>query len=275
MPTALTPDQLKQFRRDGYAVLRGVYSAEEVAEMRDTFTAVAEAGPVPGMSEVRHGGSAYDPADPLAKYPRMVHPHKHPESPVGPLAMRHLLDARLRGVLRDLFDGEEPIAAQSMFYFKPPGSRGQELHQDNLYLRVKPGTCMAAWIAVDDADAENGGMVVVPESDKLDILCPGRADPTKSFTGDFVAPPPGYVPTGVDLKAGDVLFFNGSIIHGSSPNTSADRFRRSLIFHYVPAGCAEVSDFYRPLLRFDGSEVERAVATGGGPCGTSDVGAMH
>ena len=65
---------------------------------------------------------------------------------------------RINGLARALLDprpatswkrcsGEEPLAAQSMFYFKPPGARGQALHQDNFYLRVKPGTCVAAWIA--------------------------------------------------------------------------------------------------------------------------------
>ena len=277
MPTAeldlqsLSPAELDQFRRDGYFIARRVFSPAEVDEMRRTFTGLAADGPIQGLSEIRHGNGAYDPADPLAKYPRMLHPHKHPELPVGPLARRHMLDARLGAVLTDLFEGEEPIAAQSMFYFKPPGSRGQELHQDNFYLRVRPGTCMAAWIAVDPADAENGGMRVVPESDKLEIFCPERADAATSFTGDFVRPPAGYEPVAVDLDAGDVLFFNGSIIHGSTPNTSATRFRRSLIFHYVPASCAEVAHHYRPLYRFDGATVDRAVATGGGPCGTSDL----
>jgi len=37
-------------------------------------------------------------------------------------------------------------------------SRGQAFHQDNFYLRVKPGTCVAAWVAVDDADEENGSI---------------------------------------------------------------------------------------------------------------------
>ena len=70
------------------------------------------------------------------------------------------------------------------------------------------------------------------------------------------------------MKAGDVLFFNGSIIHGSYPNTSKDRFRRSFICHYVPRACAQVSQGYRPLLTFRGEVVTKADATGGGPCGT-------
>ena len=70
----------------------------------------------------------------------------------------------------------------------------------------------------------------------------------------------------MELKAGDVLFFNGSVIHGSTPNTSADRFRRSLIFHYVPASTVEISHWYE-ALSFDGERQDIAVNMDGGPCG--------
>ena len=123
----------------------------------------------------------------------MMHPPTHPELAVGPVALRYMLDPRLHPALHKLI-GEEPVAVQSMFYFKPPKARGQELHQDNFYLRVKPGTCMAAWIAVDDVDAENGGMKVVPGSHHEEIACPQKADAATSFTTDYVPVPEGFRP---------------------------------------------------------------------------------
>src|ERR1051326_2393780 len=156
-------NQLSAFRRDGFIVARQLFAADEVAEIRDTFTALAKDGPVPNLSEVTRNNASYDESDPLSRYPRMMHPHNRPDLPVGPLAMKYMLHPRIRPLLRELL-GEEALAVQSMFYFKPPGARGQDLHQDNFYLRVKPGTCMAAWTAVDDADEENGGMVCVPET---------------------------------------------------------------------------------------------------------------
>jgi phytanoyl-CoA hydroxylase len=271
----LAPSQLQQFRRDGYLVVRGLFLTE-VAELRDTFMAANANGPVEGLSEIRHRGTpgGYDAADPLSFYPRMMNPHRHPERAVGPLTLRTMLDPRLHGILCDLLD-DEPLAGQSMFYFKPPGARGQDLHQDNFYLRVKPGTCMAAWLAIDDADEQNGGMVVVPGTGNLEIACPEKAHPDRFFTTEHVAPPPGKREQLVSLTAGDVLFFNGSLIHGSYPNTSADRFRRALIFHYMPLHCAEVHEWYKPLLRFDGSVVEKAAASGGGPCGNTQPMARH
>lgn len=265
----LTEAQRSQFDRDGFLAVRGLFSAGEIDEIRTTFMATAKDGPVPGLSDVPKAreGAPISSRDPLGLYPRMMHPHKHLDKPVGPLAMRFMRDARLRPILADLF-GEEPFACQSMFYFKPPGARGQDLHQDNFYLRVKPGTCMAAWLAVDDADEGNGGMMCVPQTATLDIACPEKSDATLSFTAEHVEPPAGFSPQMLELKAGDVLFFNGSVIHGSTPNTSADRFRRSLIFHYVPASTVEMSHWYE-CISFDGERQDIARNLDGGPCGTA------
>jgi ectoine hydroxylase-related dioxygenase (phytanoyl-CoA dioxygenase family) len=167
------------------------------------------------------------------------------------------------------------LGAQSMFYFKPPTARGQGLHQDNLYLRAHPETCIAAWIAIDDCDAENGALVVVPGTHAMEVVCPDvPADLTQSFSaGPVVAVPDGLSVVQTEMRAGDVLFFHGSLVHGSKPNTSASRFRRSLILHYIPESATEVSRFYDPLVAPSGALVTRAAAAGGGPCGT-DVGPM-
>jgi len=155
-----------------------------------------------------------------------------------------------------------------MFYFKPPGARGQDFHQDNFYLRVKPGTCMAAWVALDDCDADNGGMMCVPDTGSYAIQCPERSDPRLYFTTEHVDIPEGKTAVLPILKPGDVLFFNGQTIHGSGPNTSKDRFRRSLICHYVPQSTAEMSKSYK-VYDFSGKEVNHIQHNNeGGPCGT-------
>ncbi|BDI28998.1 protein involved in biosynthesis of mitomycin antibiotics/polyketide fumonisin [Capsulimonas corticalis] len=268
----LTDEQRAQFERDGYFVARGLLAPQEAANIRATFMAQNAGGPIPGLSEIR---GDYNPSDPLSFYPRMMHPHTHPELAVGPLSLQYMLDARFHPILNALMR-DEPVAVQSMFYFKPPGARGQELHQDNYYLRVSPGVCMAAWIAVDDVDAENGGMKVVPGSQREEIACPEKADPATSFTSDYVPVPAGMQAAHCDMKAGDVLFFDGRLIHGSTPNTSADRFRCSLIFHYVPESSQEMSEGYHTRLTFHGRQVDHiAPAAGGGPCGVLQPLPLH
>ncbi|MCY3797754.1 MAG: phytanoyl-CoA dioxygenase family protein, partial [Chloroflexi bacterium] len=66
---------------------------------------------------------------------------------------------------------------------------------------------------------------------------------------------------------GDVVFFNGHVIHGSFPNRSETRFRRSLIAHYIVGEAEKVNEFYHPVLNFAGEEVDLLDSEQGGPCG--------
>ncbi|MEW2615284.1 phytanoyl-CoA dioxygenase family protein [Streptomyces sp. NPDC047880] len=262
-PSILDPAGLRRYREefeeDGFTVVRGLFGADETERLCGEFAALRAAGPVPGHFEPR---AADGPdADPLHVWPRVMHPHE-----INDAAREVLLDARLRTVLEVLL-GEEVLAAQSMFYFKPPGARGQALHQDNFYLRAEPGTCVAAWVACDVIDRENGGLEVVPGTHLMDLFCPELADREVSFAREYVPPPEGLTPVPVDMAPGDVLFFNGSLVHGSQPNRAAERFRRSFIGHYVGRSAERIGRFYRTLA-MSGARVELAESEGAGPCGT-------
>lgn len=268
VPTPLIEDsQIRQFQNEGYVIARGLFTRHDVEVIREEFMALQRGGPIPGhfAQEPDEPGA---PPDPLRAYPRVMHPHR-----INDLARRYLLDPRLAAVLRLLLS-EEPLAAQSMFYFKPPGARGQALHQDNFYLRVEPGTCVAAWVAIDDIDPENGGLQVVPGTHRMDIFCPEESDPEVSFTRDYVPPPPGLSPVPLHMAAGDVLFFNGSVVHGSGPNRTSDRFRRSFICHYTGESAQKIARFY-DVLRMDGTPLSLQESTGGGPCGDEIERAPH
>ena len=233
------------YQNNGYVVVPGVFSPGEVASYLDHFMTLRRQPQPMDDTGVDIGAD-----DPIKRYPRLIQTHRWDE-----LSVRWLLDDRLKQCLTGLL-GEEPYAAQTMVYFKPAGSRGQALHQDNYYLRVHPGTCMAAWLALDRCDEANGCMQVVPGSQAWDILCTQDADTRISFTSVTVPLPPGQALQPVLMEAGDVLFFNGSIVHGSFPNTTADRFRRSLVGHYVQGTSEQVSKGYQPLLRMDGTTFE-------------------
>ena len=253
----LTGEQVESFQAQGFVVAGGLFNSREVDTLRAHFMTLRAAGTYPGDFD----GVDITSADPLKRFPRMIHMHRWDDT-----SLQFLLDPRLRSSLTQLL-GVEPFAVQTMLYFKPGGARGQALHQDQFYLRVQPGTCIAAWLALDECDEENGCMQVVPGSQALPVLCTQKADTQASFTDVTVAVPPGMQPVPVPMNAGDVLFFNGQLIHGSFPNKTEGRFRRSLIGHYIAAEAQKVGGFYDPVLRFDGSRVVLEHNEGGGPCG--------
>jgi ectoine hydroxylase-related dioxygenase (phytanoyl-CoA dioxygenase family) len=110
-------------------------------------------------------------------------------------------------------------------------------------------------------------MQVVPGSHAWPLLCTTQADTSVSFTDVTVPLPAGQPVEPVVMEAGDVLFFNGALVHGSYPNTTQDRFRRALIGHYIEGQAEQVAAFYQPALRMDGSELTLEFSAGGGACG--------
>ena len=99
------------------------------------------------------------------------------------------------------------------------------------------------------------------------MLCAEKADLSESFTDVTVPLPTGMRSVPVVMETGDVLFFNGSVVHGSLPNVTGDRFRRSLIGHYISASARQVAKYYHPVLDMDGREVDLGEGEDGGPCG--------
>ena len=254
-------EMVTSFKQHGYAVARGLFSEAEVQEIKETFDNIAQGGVIPKHFEPVLEEEAQ--GDPLKRFPRVMHPHRF-----DPVARKNLVHPGVLACLRELM-GDEALAAQSMFYYKPPGSRGQAMHQDNFYLMVEPQTCVAAWTAIDDADPENGGMYLVADTADEALACPEVADPKESFTTHLVRVPAGKKALPCMLKAGDTLFFNGNSVHGSGPNRSKDRFRRAFICHYVPRSTQRISKFYLPLLTPEGEEVMIEANTSGGPCGVA------
>jgi hypothetical protein len=253
--------EVTHFRNEGYVIIRGLFAQEEVSALCDHYMRLRAQGPYPGDSSGVPLAGQPGAEDPWKRYPRMIHMHRW-----DPLSLRWFLDTRLRDSMQALL-GKEPYAVQTMFYFKPPGARGQALHQDQYYLRAQPGTCIAAWMAVDPCDEENGCLQVVPGSQRLPVLCTTKADTNISFTDVTVPLPAGMQAVPVIMQPGDVLFFNGQLVHGSLPNTSSTRFRRALIGHYIVAEAQKVAEFYHPILRMDGTTVDLEVSQGGGACG--------
>ena len=250
---------VRSFREQGYVVARGLYSPEEAAALREHVDGLRDAVP-PAAEEGLHEHGA---GDPLRQWPRVFHPHRHDAR-----VRAWLLDPRTTAWARGLLDAP-PLAAQTMVYFKPPGSRGQAMHQDQYFLRARPGTTLAVWLALDPCDDANGCIRVVPGSQDWPVLCPIAADPEVSFTQESLPLPADVPQLPVELRPGDVLFFNGSLVHGSLPNTTPDRFRRALIAHFIEERATSSVDWIQPVLDPDGRELWLAERdAGGGPCGT-------
>lgn len=229
----LSAEELRFFDENGYLVRRGVFSRDEIEEMIEHYMAINAQGPHPGDFAGVPRRTSTDLPDPLEKFPRLIQMHHYDEK-----TRTWMEDPRLTGPVGAMM-GQRAVLIQTMLYFKPPGARGQSFHQDNLYLRTTP--LAAAWVALDRADEDNGAMLMAKGTHKLGLLEREDADTDWSFTSDATKMPDGAELVPVILDPGDVVYFGGLIVHGSYPNKTKDRFRRSFICHYEGENATKLS----------------------------------
>lgn len=258
--------KISQFQTDGYCVVDGLFSPQELDEIESFFEEFRHCG-----ERVFDSGSTYEELDKTKRQVRAMHPHRHSAKALG-----WALNPNVFAVLDTLL-GKPALLAQTMYYFKPPGSRGQAMHQDNFYLRVKPATCIAAWTPIDDANEENGCLYVAPGSHRCDIICPEGDTAWMDYGDGHVRPfPREFTPVPIPVQRGQTLFFGGQLIHGSSANRHATKSRRTFIGHYMDDASEEVARVYHPVIDRQGNTVSRVgVAAGGGPCGDHIAAGIH
>jgi len=121
---------------------------------------------------------------------------------------------------------------------KSPGSGSHiEWHQDNGYQRGQVPEYLTFWLALDDSDPENGGLLVLPGSHRHGQRRHELRDvhwviPDVDATGAVA----------LDAKAGDLLLFSSLLIHKTGGNHSADRQRRAWVIQYARADATNAED---------------------------------
>jgi phytanoyl-CoA hydroxylase len=225
---ALSEQQKAFYREEGYLILSNLVSLEEVERLRkETSLLFGGHYDVPGIKPLPPTASEEEV---LSHYLCVHMPHK-----VSPVFYQFLFYPPIVEVLRDLI-GPNVKAMQSMLFVKPPHFPGQAWHQDEYYIPTMDRSLAGVWVALDDADRENGCLWGIPGSHRGDLLPVIDQPPNKEY--DSV----GKTCIGFDASSaipfevtvGSVIFFNGYLVHESRRNRS-DRFRRALVNHYMSA----------------------------------------
>ena len=141
---------------------------------------------------------------------------------------------RLREVAEELLGG--PVVPRNVQYFnKPPGiGKATPAHQDGHYFMLTPCDAVTMWLALDDADEQNGCVRYTRGSHLRGLREHARTEtlgfsrgitdyPTAQDTAHEVACP---------ASSGDLLVHHGMTIHRADANLAVDRQRRALGFIY-------------------------------------------
>ena len=231
----VTDEDVRSYVDDGYLVVPGVFSDAEVDLLRADAVEFAR-GHYPVANPVECGPDD-DDATALGRLLAVHFPHW-----VSPVVAEAVTQDRLASVIQRITGAHLPHwdgsakCMQTMLFVKPPGLPGQAWHQDERFITTRDRSLVGAWIALDDADDDNGCLRVLPGSHRPGVLWPtGPHDRPGEF--DLADEAKGFDPAGeivVEVAAGDVVFFNGYLLHRSMRNRS-DRLRRALVNHYMTA----------------------------------------
>jgi len=236
------PSYLDDYRRRGFAVVRGVFGGAEIAELAQAFDRFYADGLAHGRSW-RHGNLLIrlgtDAA--LGRIVRLVQWPSYTDAVLN----RFRLDRRMHDIVAPLIGGEIKQIINQM-HWKPPGAAAAEFgyHQDIRFRRPRtayrePRTAyVQTGIAVDAHRVDNGAMTFCPESHRLNELPLGTAGPIldQAMAADDLVRV-GLDPARVEpllLEPGDVALWNLFTVHGSGPNRSTSD-RRLYINGYVAA----------------------------------------
>lgn len=216
--------------RDGFVIVPSLLTRAEVDALNDEAAAIVrgERGAIVGADL----GAGKSEAQLMAEIIAIHFPHK-----TSPLALATMTHPNIVPVLRALI-GPNVKAMQTMLFVKHAGQPGQAWHQDEHFIATRDRSLTGAWIALDDATIENGCMWMHPGSHKAGVLWPMRAHGDARFDSADEAFGHPYAREGgvaVEVRAGDVAFFHGYVLHRSLPNSARRGFRRALVTHYMSA----------------------------------------
>src|ERR1043165_2923843 len=124
LPSVLSQEQIDQFHELGYCVAQDLFSPAEIDEIEAFFDDYWDQGG--GLTGNGHRG--LQELDKTKTQVRAMHPHRHDKR-----AERWMMHPVVCDALEQLL-GRPPLGAQTMYYYKPPGAKGQGMHQDNFYL---------------------------------------------------------------------------------------------------------------------------------------------
>ncbi len=233
---------LTQYRAEGYAVLRRVFDAAEVADMAAAFDRHWTEGMAHGRS-FRHGNLLYrlGPDPKLGRIVRLVQWPSYGD-PVLEAVRR---DPRYLAILAPLI-GTDIKQIINQLHWKPPGAGGAEFafHQDVRFRRPASAyrnlatSYVQTGIAIDPHRAANGAMRIHPGSHRLGARpLAGPAPVLDQAMAEERLVAIGLDPAKLvvlDLDPGDVALWNVYTIHGSGPNLTAGD-RRFYLNGYVRA----------------------------------------
>jgi hypothetical protein len=204
-PKMFTREQIAHYNENGFIKPFKLFEGDELARIAAFFREnEAEMTRCKQKCETYwsphpHLGGAYD----LVSHPRTV---AYLQDLIGPNVICHISD----------------------LINKPPNQDKGGIHHQDSTFNAMDARCPIVWLAVEDADVENGCMWFIHGSHKLGVVeCDEEHyidDPSQH--GEDIP---------CEVPAGHAIFMSDLVMHSSPANRSKDRYRPGFTATYAPA----------------------------------------
>lgn len=210
----------EQFAHDGYALVKGVFNAQEVQELESEFDRI--------VAQIVQSGEAVNAKWSGPEMEKMgaadtVVLHTHNVQQYSAAWTRALLHPKFLEAATAILGPN--VVLHHTKLFQKPAELGAPfpMHQDWGYFPTEFDTMMAGIIHVSPATDAMGCLRVYPGTHKL-----GRMNEAMGGSDLLLEKYPIETATPLEASPGDVVFFHYCLIHGSLPNRS-DRVRKTVL----------------------------------------------
>ena len=217
--SSLTSDQLNQYKEEGFIAPIDVLSSDEALKIRKEIENIEKNWP----NELEGIGRNY----------------AHMISPVFDNVCHNtkILDA-VESVI-----GKNILICGTTLFIKNPNQKGfVSFHQDAKYIGLEPHNWVTAWIAITDANEENGCMKMWSGSHKKSIQKHSQKFNENNLLtrGQTIENVPIEETTSVILKAGQMSLHHPTIVHGSGLNKTEDRRIGFVVQSYIGSNVEQI-----------------------------------
>ena len=215
----LNHNQIEDYNNKGYVSPINIFSKQEAKEIREEIEKIEKKWPEALTGLNRNYVHLISPV-----FDKICHNSK-------------ILDA-----VESLI-GKNILICGTTLFIKNPNEKGfVSFHQDARYIGLEPHNWVTAWVAVTDANEENGCMRMWSGSHKNELQYHNEKFNENNLLtrGQTVENVPINETTPVILKAGQLSLHHPQIVHGSGLNKSNDRRIGFAIQSYIGTNVDEV-----------------------------------
>lgn len=206
----LTQDQLRQFHDEGFVNAGRIFSDGEIDEIRTEYDRLV-------TFESQTLGN-----DEQGRFPYRAMLNFR-----SPILKRYINHPELLVVVSQILGGDIRFWWDQGINKAPGSGSPIPWHQDNGYSHGRSPEYLTTWLALDDSDPDNGGLFVIPGSQR------GGYREHQPWNEHWVVPDideSEAIP--LNARAGETLLFSTLLLHQTVGNKTCDRERRAWVMQY-------------------------------------------